>query len=214
MLDLIGSVIAANPCPPLPLISFQVSDGKSRLRYLNTHHILMQSYAHAIQRDDPSANEVRKATQLQLTHELMTVFVKIDATPEALYNSASTFTRSYLHSFFPKMQVPDARFAPYDEVAKDTPGQNPIVRAASEHLAGMILYDECPVEGDDTLDEAFVQPRSYSDIVESLNNKPFSQLLSMYGDVHRKRMGSGSIEVVEDDEGQRCSMDKPANTCI
>ena len=211
MLDLIGSVIAANPCPPLPLISFQMSDGKSHIRYLNTHHILMQSYAHAIQRDDPGANEVRKATQLQLTHELMTVFVKIDATPEALYNSACTFTRSYLHSFFPKMQVPDARFAPYDEVANDMPGNNPIVRTASEHLAGMILYDECP----ETLEEGDVQPRSYSEIVESLKNKPFSQLLSMYGDVHRKRiLGSGFIEVVDDDEGQRCSMDKPANTCI
>jgi hypothetical protein len=63
----------------------------------------------------------------------------------------------------------------------------------------MILYDECPTGDDEDSLAAQVEQRPYSVIVESLANKTYSELLSMYGDVHRNRMIVGaSIEIVED----------------
>ncbi|KAJ1468557.1 hypothetical protein T484DRAFT_1755024 [Baffinella frigidus] len=193
-MDLIGAVIAANPCPPLPLKAMRHDRATEQdvEGYLNTHHILMQSYAFAIQRNNPGENLIRQATQTELTNVLMATFASTSEppNPEKLYTAAGTFTRNYLHSFMPKMPVPDARFAPYDEIARCTFGNNPIVHAACEHLAGMIYYDECPVGEDVVIDTMgnVVGQRSYADVLKSLENLPYSTVLCKYADVHRGRM--------------------------
>jgi hypothetical protein len=193
-MDLIGSVIAANPCPPMPMQCNRMdpATGKPGVGFLNTHHVLMQAYAHAMQRDNQKENAERQNMQKILTGTFIASFTDGNGPPDPvkLYNAAGTFTRSYLHSFMPMRPIPDARFAPYEEVHKSTYGNNPIVRASCEHLAGMIFYDECPV-GDDILHDEHgvaIQQRPYDEILESLKREPFSSVLCKYADVHRARM--------------------------
>jgi hypothetical protein len=203
-MDLIGSVIAANPCPPLPLqcVRKDPATGNPVVGYINTHHVLMQAYAHAMQRDHGKENAQRQLTQTELTSILMKSFADTSEPPdpEKLYIAAGTFTRAYLHAFMPARQVPDARFAPYDEISRCTYGNNPIVRASCEHLAGLILYDECPV-GESVRDEhgMVVGQRTYGDILESLKLQPFSKLLCTYAEVHRARAANGAdvVEIVD-----------------
>ncbi|KAJ1470484.1 hypothetical protein T484DRAFT_1753836 [Baffinella frigidus] len=154
--------------------------------FLNTHHVLMQAYAHAIQRDNENENTRRQVTQTELTRAFVAQFTSANADPEKLYTAAGTFTRSYLHSFMPDRLIPDARFAPYDEIATSTYEKNPVVQAACEHLAGMIFYDECPV-GNETVADA-VEQRPYKEVLDSLKCLPFSTILSIYAAVHRGRM--------------------------
>ena len=51
-MDLLGSVVAANPCPPLPLLVNRpdAKTGRPTDGFGNTHHVLMQAYAHAMHR--------------------------------------------------------------------------------------------------------------------------------------------------------------------
>ena len=207
-MDLIGSVIAANPCPPLPLQGMRIDPetDKPVIRFINTHHILMQSYAFAMQRDSQNENLIRKTTQTELTRVFMTVFANTSEppNPEKLYDAAGKFTREYLHSFLPKMRIPDARFAPYDEIARSTSKNNPIVYGTCEHLAGLMYYDERQVGEDVVLgaDDTVVEQRPYADILTSLKDLPYSTLLCMYADVHRERMllvgSGGTIETVDE----------------
>lgn len=209
-MDLIGSVIAANPCPPLPLqcIRRDPATEKPMVGFLNTHHVLMQAYAYAMQRDCQKENMQRQETQTELTRVLVSEFTQSSdpPDPEKLYTASGTFTRSYLHSFMPKRQVPDARFAPYDDVCNDTYTNNAIVRSSCEHLAGMIFYDECPVGEHVVRDEhgTAVGQRSYDEILESLKTRPFSKLLCNYSEVHRARMAqeTGLVEILDENAMQ------------
>lgn len=204
-MDLLGSVIAANPCPPLPLQCnrHEPGTGKPFVGFLNTHHVLMQAYAHAMQRDNQNENMQRQATQTELTRVFMSVFADAGTPdPEKLYIAAGTFTRSYLHSFMPERRVPDARFAPYDDIRNDTYAQNAIVRSSCEHLAGMIFYDECPIGENVPRDKdgVAVDQRPYAEVLESLKLQPFSKLLCEYATVHRNRMSQGAVLVEMTDE--------------
>jgi hypothetical protein len=194
-MDLLGSVIAANPCPPMPLQCTRLdpANGKPIVGYLNTHHILMQAYAHAMQRDNQKENTERKNTQEILTQSLLTSFTEATTSqdPEKLYMACSTFTRSYIHAFMPKRPMLDARFAPYDEVCKDTYEKNPVVHAACEHLAGMIFYDE---------HNGTSEKRPYAEVLESLKCEPFSSVLCKYADVHNRRMKEGATLIEIEDE--------------
>ena len=198
-MDLLGSVVAANPCPPLPLKCIRRDPTTDREidGFANTHHVLMQAYAFAMQRDCKKDNVRREKTQTELTNTFVTAFAgPLDSNkpaapdPENLYDAATTFTRAYLHSFMPDRPVPDARFAPYDEVKSSTHDNNPVVRAACEHLAGMIFYDEYPgADTEEVLDEngVHVEQRSYETVLNSLKTVPFSDVLCMYARVHRER---------------------------
>jgi hypothetical protein len=202
-MDLIGSVIAANPCPPMPVQCMRKHPATDKMvpGFLNTHHVLMQAYAHAMQRDCARENLQRQQTQTELTRVFMTAFAGGgSANPEKLYAAASVFTRCYLHSFMPNRPIPDARFAPYDEVSTSTYDNNPIVRASCEHLAGMIFYDECPAGEEGQQQQQQQQQRSYADIVASLKTLPFSQILCMYAAVHRGRFTAASSVVEMLDE--------------
>jgi hypothetical protein len=194
-MDLIGSVIAANPCPPMPLQCTRINPatGNPGVGFLNTHHVLMQAYAHAMQRDNQKENTVRKQSQEVLTQTLLASFTNdaISKDSEKLYIACSTFTRSYIHAFMPNRPMPDTRFAPYEMICSNTYETNPIVQAACEHLAGMIYYDEN--------NEATVQ-RPYSEVLESLKSQPFSSLLRKYADVHIGRMKEGANLVEITDE--------------
>ena len=164
--------------------------------FANTHHILMQAYSHAMQRNNAKDNARRMVTQTQLTDVLMDAF-KADGVqtggatdpdplpdPEKLYEACTTFTRNYLHAFLPDRGVPDARFAPYDDVSGDSYRTNPIVRAACEHLAGMIYYDEGGA-------------REYDDVLEPLKGLRYAGVLCKYGEVHRGRASKTTRPVVE-----------------
>jgi hypothetical protein len=198
-MDLLGSVVAANPCPPLPLKCTRRDPAthKSVDGFANTHHVLMQAYAFAMQRNCVTDNVQREKTQTELTNVFVAAFRgpldSNDVTPpdpEQLYVAATTFTRAYLHSFMPSRPVPDARFAPYDEISSSTYENNPVVKAACEHLAGMIFYDEYPdADADPVLDENGVQveQRSYDTVLTSLKMMPFSAVLCKYAEVHRAR---------------------------
>jgi hypothetical protein len=206
-MDLVASVVAANPCPPLPLQCMRRNHATGELvsGFANTHHVLMQAYAYAMQRDCVKENAVRQETQTQLTNVFITAFTATSATdsqqspdPQELYAAASTFTRSYLHSFMPNRTVPDARFAPYDEISYGTYENNAVVRGACEHLAGMIFYDECPVGTEHVFDtnDVITPQRPYDQILESLKQLPFSAILCKYADVHRNRM-TGTCGIVD-----------------
>jgi len=189
-MDLIGSVIAAHPCPPLPLQCTRVDKQTDRpiLGFANTHHILMQTCLHAMRRDCASDNERRQKEQTELTGVFLAAFRGSTETPgqppdpETLYKAATVFTRGYLRSFMPdRANVPDARFAPFDEVSSSTYQNNPLVRASCEHLAGLIYYDRGGEE-------------PYDDLLAPLKHVPFSGILSKYADVHRAR---GILEAAE-----------------
>jgi hypothetical protein len=193
IMDLLGSVVAALPCPPLPLKCIRTDPATDRQieGFANTHHVLMQAYAFAIKRDCAKDNAQREKTQIALTNVFVTAF-QCDKTPnpEELYSAATTFTRAYLHSFMPNRPVPDARFAPYDEICFNTHDSNPVVRAACEHLAGMIFYDEYPDADAAAVidaDGVEVNSRSYQEVLESLKMMPFSEIISKYAEVHRGR---------------------------
>jgi hypothetical protein len=175
-MDLLGSVVAANPCLPLPLQITRIDKhtGKQIVGFANTHHVLMQAYQHAINRNNIKDNAVRENTQIELTHIFIKAFTNPNRDPKALYEAATTFTRAYLHSFMPARSVPDARFAPYEDIAFDTYAKNTIVAAACEHLAGMIFYDEDGV-------------RSYQEVLADLKNLRFSEILDKYAEVHTAR---------------------------
>jgi len=196
VMDLLGSVVAANPCPPLPLLVNRTDSktGRPIDGFGNTHHVLMQAYSHAMQRGNEKANAERMATQTALTEVLMQAFhADGPATapgavadpdplpnPEALYTACTTFTRNYLHAFMPDRPVPDARFAAYDDVSTDSYGGNPIVRASCEHLAGMIYYDEGGT-------------RPFEDVLAPLKRMQFSGVLCKYGEVHRARAAATAV---------------------
>jgi hypothetical protein len=155
----------------------------------------MQAYAHAMQRANKKDDARRMVAQTALTEVLMQAFHADAAqvggaaahgalpSPETLYEACTTFTRNYLHAFMPDRQVPDARFARYDEMSSDTYSTNPIVRASCEHLAGMIYYDE----GGE---------REYEDVLEPLKALRYAAVLCRYGAVHRGR-ASTARHVVE-----------------
>ena len=189
-MDLLGSVIAAHPCPPLPLQCTRVDKqtDRSMLGFANTHHILMQTCMHAMRRDCVADNVRRQKEQTELTGVFLAVFSGSAETPGSppdpatLYTAATVFTRGYLRSFMPdRTNVPDARFAPFDEVSSSTYQNNPLVRASCEHLAGLIYYDRGGEE-------------PYDDILAPLKHVPFSGILSKYADVHRAR---GVLEAAE-----------------
>ena len=199
-MDLLGSVVAANPCPPLPLLVNRTDSktGRPIDGFGNTHHVFMQAYTHAMQRGNEKANAKRMAAQTELTQVLMRAFhadgmqtgIVTDAdplpNPEGLYEACTTFTRSYLHAFMPDRPVPDARFAAYDDVSTDSYRTNPIVRASCEHLAGMIYYDE----GGE---------RAFADVLSPLKRMQFSEILCKYAEVHRARaMATPPVNCVED----------------
>jgi hypothetical protein len=201
-MDLLGSVVAANPCPPLPLKCTRRDPATDRHveGFANTHHVLMQAYAFAMQRNSATDNAQREQTQTLLTNAFVTTF-RDTTDPEKLYVAATTFTRAYLHSFMPNRPVPDARFAPYDEIASSTHENNPVVKAACEHLAGMIFYDEYPdTDIDPVTDENGVQveQRPYENVLNSLKLLPFSDVLCKYAEVHRGRQClQPLVEIVE-----------------
>jgi hypothetical protein len=211
-MDLLGSVVAANPCPPLPLKCTRRDPANDRLveGFANTHHVLMQAYAFAMQRNCTKDNLQREQTQTDLTNVFVNVFRGATNNgnvpePEELYTAATTFTRAYIHSFMPNRPVPDARFAPYEEISFNTHDSNPVVKASCEHLAGMIFYDEYPDTGPETVfDEngcnmGFKQEhRSYADVLNSLKMLPFSEILCKYAAVHRERhLLHPGIEILE-----------------
>jgi hypothetical protein len=175
-MDLLGTIVAANPCPPLPLQVKRrdLRSDKDIDGFANTHHVLMQAYVHAMQRDCVKDNAQREKTQTELTCVLQSAFCDPSNDSEKLYNSCTTFTRAYLHAFMPNRPVMDARFASYEDVASDTYTNNPIIRSACEHLAGLKFYDE----GGE---------RTYDAILEPLKTMPFSQVLSKYAEVHTTR---------------------------
>jgi hypothetical protein len=174
-MDLIGTTIAALPMPPLPLMVNRTDkDGKPVPGYANTHHVLQQAVVHAMRRDCKKENSVRQQMQIQLTNTFLATFRDPSQTPEALYSEATTFTRQYLHSFMPDRPIPDARFAPYDEIHTSVYGNNPLVRSSCEHLAGLMFYNEAGV-------------RPYDEVLADLKALPFSILLSKYRDVHITR---------------------------
>ena len=183
-MDLLGSVIAAHPCPPLPLQCTRVDKQTDRPMsgFANTHHILMQTCLHAMRRDCASDNVRRQREQTELTGVFLGVFRGSTETPATLYTAATVFTRGYLRSFMPdRTNVPDARFAPFDEVSSSTYQNNPLVRSSCEHLAGLLYYDrggEVP----------------YDDLLAPLKHVPFSGILSKYAEVHRAR---GVLEEAE-----------------
>jgi hypothetical protein len=190
-MDMIGAVVAAIPCPPLPLQITRTDreTGKAGIGFANTHHILMQAYAHAIQRDCAKDNETRQMKQIELTNVFLGSFNAQSDTnpdPESLYEAGTTFTRNYLHAFMPKRSIPDARFAPYDEVASSCYENNPIVRASCEHLAGLMYYDTGGVT-------------EYENILEPLKGLPFSIILCKYAELHRARsIVPTLVELVDD----------------
>lgn len=82
-MDLLGSVVAANPCPPLALqcIRPDPRTGRSGVGFCSSHHALMQAYMHAMRRDDARDNTTREETQTELTRVFMTAFKTVPATP-------------------------------------------------------------------------------------------------------------------------------------
>ena len=175
-MDLLGSIIAASPCPPLPIQVKRIDNvsGLPIIGYANSHHILMQAYIHAMNRNHAKDNEQREITQKALTAVLNTAFCELEEDPEKIYNSCTTFTRAYLHAFMPNRDVLDARFASYSDVASDTYNNNPIVRSSCEHLAGLIFYDESGTVPYDT-------------ILTPFKTIPFSDVLREYSKVHIAR---------------------------
>jgi hypothetical protein len=175
-MDLLGSVVAANPCPPLPLqvMRTDTKTGKKIDGFANTHHVLMQAYMHAMQRNCLKDNTEREKTQTDLTTTFQNAFSNPSNDPEKLYSACTTFTRSYLHAFMPNRPMVDARFAPYDDIASDTYTKNTIIKSSCEHLAGLIFYDE----GGE---------RTYEEVLEPLKNMPFSEVLAKYAEVHTAR---------------------------
>jgi hypothetical protein len=175
-MDLLGSIVAASPCPPLPLQVMRPDSktGKEIVGFANTHHILMQAYVHAMRRNCEKDNAQREKTQTSLTNVLLAEFCDESNNSEQLYNACTTFTRAYIHAFMPLRPIVDARFAPYDEIASDTYGKNPIIRSCCEHLAGLIYYDENGT-------------RNYDEILEPLKTMSFSQVLAKYAQVHITR---------------------------
>jgi hypothetical protein len=188
-MDMLGAVVAALPCPPLPLQVTRTDreTGKAGIGFTNTHHVLMQAYAHAIQRDCVKDNDTRQKTQIELTNVLLDSF-KAHSDPEMLYEAGTTFTRNYLHAFMPKRSIPDARFAPYDEVASSCYENNPIVRASCEHLAGLMYYDG----GGGT---------DYENLLEPLKGLPFSIILCKYAELHRARSIVPTLVELADERG-------------
>ena len=175
-MDLVAGIVAASPCPPLPLQIMRpdTKTGKDIPGFASSHHLLMQGYIHAMKRDNQHDNSIREKKQIELTTALLNAFCNEKNSSDHLYNSCTTYTRSYLHAFMPNRDVPDARFPQYDDIACDTYETNPIIRSCCEHLAGLIYYDE---SGE----------KEYDDILEPFKNMPFSQVLKKYAEVHTKR---------------------------
>ena len=175
-MDLLGGIVAANPCPPLPL-QVKRTDSKTGEQidgFASSHHVLMQAYIHAMRRNNAKDNKQREITQTQLTALLQQSFCDNSNYPEKMYNSCTTFTRAYLLAFMPERKVMDARFASYSDIEHDTYSNNPTVRASCEHLAGLMFYDEGGCE-------------TYENIISPLKTMPYSQVLSKYAELHIAR---------------------------
>jgi len=177
-MDLLGSVVAALPCPPLSLqcVRRNPVTETTGIGYANTHHILFQAVTFAMQRDNEKDNIQRAQTQTVLTNDFQKALQETP-TPceEKIYESCTRFTRAYLHAFMPDRKFEaDARFAPYDVIKDDTYTNNPIVRAACEHLAGMIFYDNSG------------KP-DYAETLEPLKKLRFKELLKRYAKIHTSR---------------------------
>ena len=205
-MDLLGSIVAANPCPPLPLqvTRKDAHTGRDIVGFANTHHVLMQAYVHAMNRDCVEDNSQREKTQIELTRVLQLAFSDPSKSPEQLYNSCTTFTRAYLHAFMPKRDVMDARFPPFDDIACDSSKNNNIIRCACEHLAGLIYYDEGG-------------SRTYEEILSPLKDMQYSRILSKYAEVHTARLiDTPTItEIMEEpDAGTTRDVDTPTKSEI
>ena len=128
-MDLLGSIVAANPCPPLPLqvMREDCHAGDDIYSFANTHHVLMQAYVHAMRRDCVKDNEQREKTQIELTQTLQSALCDSQKDPNKIYNSCTKFTLAYLHSCMPERPVIDSGFAPYSDVASGTYTNNNII---------------------------------------------------------------------------------------
>jgi hypothetical protein len=147
----------------------------------------MQAISHASSRDNPKDNKVRELTQIDLTNTLLMEFCNKLNTPQNLYDACTSFTRNYLHSFLPARNVPDARFAAYEDIACDTYTSNKMIANICEHLAGLMFYDQ---DG----------KKEYDDCLEPLKNMPFSQILQEYAKVHINRSLEKTTSIIEVDE--------------
>lgn len=199
MQDILAAAIASQPCPPLPLqVSRPVAGMEHKtVGYGNSHHVIMQGLAFSMQRLDAAQNKRRCDKQLTLTKDFLRDFRRSGGvsaagggcalTPEQLYDRCTEFTRGILLALMPwreKQGDVDARFARFDEIAREKYDSNPIVKATCEHLAGMLLYDG----GDHSA--------SFDEIVRTLKPLNYGQLLTEYARVHRER-GRAGVEMVD-----------------
>ena len=186
-LDLLAAAVASNPCPPVPLIGLR-GGGQVRKHeaFCNSHHLFGQALMHSMERENKQLDERRKIAQLAATKELLRVFRKPYKTGEEkecseLYNAALAFTVAYMESFSPGTTL-EFRFAHWDQIKGEIAEKNPIVRAAAQHLAGMLYYD---ADG----------AREFKDLESELEKLPFHALLVRYAEVHRAR-GDKQVECV------------------
>jgi len=184
-LDLLAAAVASNPCPPVPLIGLR-GESRKHEAFCNSHHLFGQALMHSMEREEKQLDERRKIAQLAATKELLRVFRQpLEAGGEKrcsdLYDAARAFTVAYMESFSPGTTL-EFRFAHWDQIKDEVAEKNPIVRAAAQHLAGMLYYD---ADG----------AREFKDLEGELEKLPFHALLVRYAEVHRAR-GDRQVEFV------------------
>ena len=186
-LDLLAAAVASNPCPPVPLIGLRGGGQEQKHEaFCNSHHLFAQAMMHSMQRENKQLDERRKNAQRAATRELLRKFRQPSQGVGGkdcsnLYDAARSFTVAYMESFSPGTTL-EFRFAHWDQIKGEIAEKNPIVRAAAQHLAGMLYYD---ADG----------AREFKDLESELDKLPFHALLVRYAEVHRAR-GDKQVECV------------------
>ena len=148
--ELLASIIASTPVPPLPQLVLRGEDSVDST--CSSHDTIASMLIHAAQLNDTVANAKRKDLQMNLLLQYQDKFrdfvtsamevgeVDMNVMQEVIYNTFCSYTREHVATYLMKnneQQLPDLRFMPYDIAASYKHGSK-LFDMTHQHLCALI----------------------------------------------------------------------------
>jgi len=153
LMEQLAMYAAALPCPPIP-VQLPTQEEPT-----TSHDLLVGLLIAAMTRSNRTLNEVRKATQMELTQTFLDAAMTA-ADTGAMYGHCKAFTAEYIHAFDDvNTCTPSVQFLNYDDV----PMESKIHKAACSWNAAQDILFTCVNERHDA---RFYATMTYQQLIE------------------------------------------------
>jgi hypothetical protein len=175
--ELLASIIASSPVPPLPQLVLRGEDSVDST--CSSHDTLASMLVRATQLNDTVANAERKDLQMKLLWQYQCAFMDLvtrtietgvyGSVDKDVYNLFCSYTREHVATYLQnnkEQQLPDLRFMPYDIVSCYKHGSSLFDRT-HQHLCALIdiLNMEHEAAGEPKITKPIIDQTSYGDLL-------------------------------------------------